>query len=613
MKKTFTFFVSMVCVAALSFAQKAPIDFETGGNGGSNFTWEVSDNGSNPALEVVSNPNKTAPNTSGMVAKFTALKDGQNWALCFTDSIGSFTFTKDNSTVKIMVHKTVKSDVALKFEVPGGINKEIKVKNTKVNEWEELEFDFSSSIGNTYSRLVIIPDFVEPYVTGKDRTADNVIYFDNITFSNGNALAEPTMAAADPTYKEEDVISMFSGVYTDVTVETWRTTWSQGTLTDVKVDGNDVKKYSDLNFVGIEPGTANLIDASGMEHINLDVWSPNSTEFKIKLVDFGADGAFQGGDDTEHELVFSAPKTEEWVNYHIPLSDFTGMTSREHIAQMIFVSAPTGTSVIYVDNVFFSKEAKLAEPTMAAADPTYKEEDVISMFSGVYTDVTVETWRTSWSEGTLTDVKVDGNDVKKYSDLNFVGIEPGTANLIDASGMEHINLDVWSPNSTEFKIKLVDFGADAAFGGGDDTEHELVFSAPKTEEWVNYHIPLSDFTGMTSREHIAQMILVSAPTGTSVIYVDNVFFSKEANSSVSESDFNRLNIYPNPASSTLNLDLEMNSGSVLGYTITDLNGKVLSNGTAAQASVDVSTWVSGVYFVNVETTKGSYAQKVLIK
>ena len=250
---------------------------------------------------------------------------------------------------------------------------------------------------------------------------------------------------------------------------------------------------------------------------------------------------------------------------------------------------------------------------MAAADPTYKEEDVISMFSGVYTDVTVETWRTSWSQGTLTDVKVDGNDVKKYSDLDFVGIEPGAANLIDASGMEHINLDVWSPNSTEFKIKLVDFGADAAFGGGDDTEHELVFSAPKTEEWVNYHIPLSDFTGMTSREHIAQMILVSAPTGTSVIYVDNVFFSKEANSSVSESDFNRLNIYPNPASSTLNLDLEMNSGSVLGYTITDLNGKVLSNGTAAQASVDVSTWVSGVYFVNVETTKGSYAQKVLIK
>ena len=107
--------------------------------------------------------------------------------------------------------------------------------------------------------------------------------------------------------------------------------------------------------------------------------------------------------------------------------------------------------------------------------------------------------------------------------------------------------------------------------------------------------------------------VVSAPTGTSVIYVDNVFFSKEANSSVSESDFNRFNIYPNPASSTLNLDLEMNSGSVLGYTITDLNGKVLSNGTAAQASVDVSTWVSGAYFVNVETTKGSYAQKILIK
>ena len=32
---------------------------------------------------------------------------------------------------------------------------------------------------------------------------------------------------------------------------------------------------------------------------------PNSSEFKVKLVDFGPDGGFAGGDDTEDELTFT--------------------------------------------------------------------------------------------------------------------------------------------------------------------------------------------------------------------------------------------------------------------------------------------------------------------
>ncbi len=54
-----------------------------------------------------------------MVAKFTARADGKPWALCFTDSIGSFTFDATNNTVKIMVWKTRVSDVAIKFEEVG--------------------------------------------------------------------------------------------------------------------------------------------------------------------------------------------------------------------------------------------------------------------------------------------------------------------------------------------------------------------------------------------------------------------------------------------------------------------------------------------------------------
>jgi hypothetical protein len=76
--------------------------------------------------------------TPATVGKFTAVATGAAQAGCQSNDIGKFTLTTNNSTVKIM-YKTEISDVALKFEVAGGGSLgEIKVANTKINEWEEL-------------------------------------------------------------------------------------------------------------------------------------------------------------------------------------------------------------------------------------------------------------------------------------------------------------------------------------------------------------------------------------------------------------------------------------------------------------------------------------------
>jgi len=77
------------------------------------------------------------------------------------------------------------------------------------------------------------------------------------------------------------------------------------------------------------------------------------------------------------------------------------------------------------------------------------------------------------------------------------------------------------------KIKLVDWGADKGYDGGDDSEHEIALSTVTQGEWVSVSIPLSDFSGMTSTEAIAQYILVAEPWLESTVYIDNVFFSKE--------------------------------------------------------------------------------------
>ena len=364
--KTLTVSAALMSTSLVS-AQNAPIDFETGGNGAT-WTWTTFENVTNPTLEIIANPDASGINTSATVAKFTALNGGQPRAGCETThgaGIGTFTLSASNAKVKIMVWKSVISDVAIKFATSSNASTgEIKVANTKTGEWEELTFDFSAKIAETNDQIIIFPDF-------QARTTDNVCYFDNITFSaSGSTLAEPTVAAPTPTALAANVISMFSNAYTNVTVNTWRTDWSAGILTDMQVAGNDVKKYSSLDFIGVEAVGANVINASTMEHFNIDVWTPNVTTFKIKLVDFGADGAYAGGDDKEHELSFT-PTDEVWNTYKIALSDFTGLTTKSHIAQIIFVGVPTGTGVVYIDNVYFSKEPTSINNISSAAFKVY--------------------------------------------------------------------------------------------------------------------------------------------------------------------------------------------------------------------------------------------------
>lgn len=355
-KLTVMFF--FLVITALS-AQNAPIDFEAGGYG-ADWTWTVFENVTNPPLEIIANPNVSAPNESATVAKFTALQAGQPWAGCESlhgTDIGLFNLNTTNSTIKIMVYKPVISDVGIKLVKPDSWSMgEIKIANTVVNEWEELTFDFTSQITDGYDQIVIFPDF-----DLNGRTQDNICYFDNITFSSGGAPPTgPEEPAQSPTIPEANVISLFSNVYTDVTVDTWSTDWDAADVQDAEVAGDDMKLYTNLVFAGIE-FSSQTIDASNMTNFCLDIWTPDATAapavFKIKLVDFGADGIYGGGDDVEHELIFDetttpALATEEWIHFDIPMADFTNLITNEHLAQLILAADP-GPNTVYVDNVYF--------------------------------------------------------------------------------------------------------------------------------------------------------------------------------------------------------------------------------------------------------------------
>lgn len=348
----------------------------------------------------------------------------------------------------------------------------------------------------------------------------------------------PTLAAPVPALAAADVVSLFSGAYTNVPVGTWSADWDNADVADVMIAGNATKRYTNLSFAGIE-FTSPTVDATAMTHLHLDIWTPDATAspatIRIKLVDFGANGVF-GGDDSEHEISITAASSptplasNTWVSLDIPLTQFVGLTSRAHLAQMILSGDP---NTVYVDNVYFYKGTVTlpSVPATAAPTPTYAAANVVSLFSNAYTNVTVDTWSAVWDNADVATVQIAGNDTKLYSNLVFAGIEATTA-PVDASTMTHFRMDIWTPDAVAspavLKIKLVDFGANGAFGGGDDVEHEVTLTATSTPAlasgaWVTLDIALSQFAGLTTRGHIAQIILSGDPN---TLYVDNVLFHK---------------------------------------------------------------------------------------
>lgn len=402
--------------------------------------------------------------------------------------------------------------------------------SVKTGQWNSVDIPLAA-----FSGLAARAHLAQMIISGSSRT----VYLDNIYFYKVPVPTTPQTAPPTPTRPAANVISLTGPTYTNVPVDTWLTSWSAANETDVTLFGHTVRKYTNLVFAGIEM-TSKTIDASAMSAFHMDIWTPEVTAapvaFRVKLVDFGANGVWSGGDDVEHELTFTASTnpalaTGSWVSIDVPLSQFSGLTTKGHIAQLI-ISGDVKT--VFVDNVFFystSTPPAPTAPTTAPDNPTYPAANVISLSTANYTNVPVDTWLTTWSSAAGQSVTIGGHTVHKYTNLVFAGIET-VARQIDVTGMTHFRMDIWTPDATTapaaFKVKLVDFGANGAWSGGDDVEHELAFTAATTPaigtgRWVTLDIPLASFTGLTTKGHIAQLI-ISGDLKT--VFVDNVLFHK---------------------------------------------------------------------------------------
>jgi len=173
----------------------------------------------------------------------------------------------------------------------------------------------------------------------------------------------PTTLAPNPTVPAANVYSLFnsSQTYTDNTVDTWRTGWCNATLTDpFKIGAVGIKEYSALVFSGTE-FVAKEVDATTRKFFHVDVWTPDMTSFSIKLVDFGPTGIYANGPVVEGLKTFTLTQGT-WNSLEINVDSLTALTTKGHIAQLLFVdndNGGAGGGTVFFDNVYFSSQSTL--------------------------------------------------------------------------------------------------------------------------------------------------------------------------------------------------------------------------------------------------------------
>ena len=601
----------------------------------------------------------------------------------------------------------------------------------------------------------------------------------------------PTDAPPTPTQPAGDVISVFSDAYDDVPVNTYRADFGAAEFTRETIAGNEVLRYENLTFTGIELLGENALDlmAAGATTLHFDFWSPNSTAFLVKLVDFGGDGYDPQDNNTESELRRFLP-TGEWVSVDLPLGLFSGMNMTD-ITQIIISSLPSAESTVYLDNIYFysggetigdtpldlpvtfededvtyglsdfagaasqvvedptdaentvvqtiktagaetyagttltldrggspydpgfaraipfsadsttvsvrvwsptadtpvrlkvensldptvsvetqtntavamawdtlvfdfSNEAtgtaalnlaatynkmsiffdfgtQPAEaatyywddvffggqsdeteeedegPQEAAPMPVHAGDDIISMFSGAYEDVPVNTWRAPWSNSGFRDDTIAGNAVKVYPNLGFAGVEMLGDSALDLTGLTTLHIDYWTADLDTFQVKLVDF-ADDGPGGDNDTEFEIPFQVTEKNTWVRLDIPLSDFEDM-NMDDISQFIISARPFGTGTVWLDNIYFYNNTTVPTREPQVGVLSAFPNPATDRVTITSPVRMDILIVY---DAAGREVASYRPGSEQFDlpVGKLRAGVYVARASTADGQFIVRI---
>ncbi|MBK9254637.1 MAG: T9SS type A sorting domain-containing protein [Saprospiraceae bacterium] len=161
------------------------------------LTWNYFPADDAGGFELVDNPDKSGINTSDKVGKaIEKATGGEVWQGMFTD-LDSYIDISQTKKIKMKVWSPQIVPIVMKLERPlkpgapgSGDN---PVTNTKINEWEELTWDFSTTTivdDGQYARITLIWDI------NSLPPSDVIYYFDDVKL-DGTSCGEPSVSTVD--------------------------------------------------------------------------------------------------------------------------------------------------------------------------------------------------------------------------------------------------------------------------------------------------------------------------------------------------------------------------------------------------------------------------------
>ncbi len=130
---------------------------------------------------------------------------------------------------------------------------------------------------------------------------------------------------------------------------------------------------------------------------------------------------------------------------------------------------------------------------------------------------------TSWSAGGLAETAVNGDNIWKLTNLDYIGIVTNYASGIDLSSMEKMHIDYWVPEGVTngLLVKIVNTV--------DSGEAVASLGTTVGGSWQSIEVDMSVFNAgnLSNKNKITQILIdVLELEGISAVYIDNFYFYK---------------------------------------------------------------------------------------
>ena len=299
----------------------------------------------------------------------------------FTVKVVAFNMNGDATEVseELVVSFQAPQNLVVTLENDVAISKQVNIKATAdfaaMYEFYSGEDGvtqpvISGNIGNSVSYQYAEPGTYTVKVVAKGGAIETTEY--TVDFEVTAILAPIESAAKPPSRNDADVVSVFSGEYTDIADSDFYPNWGQSTqFTAFDLNGDAMLQYSGLNYQGINLGAA--IDASSLETLHIDIWTSDATSIDIFPLPNGVQPA-------DEKFVTKTLIADQWNSFDIPMSEFTDQgLSVDDLMQFKFV----GSGTVFLDNIYFYRAST----------------NVIPFDSGLLTNGDFESGSDSWLVG----------------------------------------------------------------------------------------------------------------------------------------------------------------------------------------------------------------------